>query len=176
MLMMTMMVAPICHHCKILAWLNFMLGWYAQVLKCKLSPDLEYLATASADATVRLWRTEDLLGTSDTEPRSSQEGRDSETGTEPELEPEPQTIAPPAEPATANAATTVVAHKELKGHQRWVWDCCFSADSAYLVSSSSDETAKLWDLGQGEAIRTYTGHTKAVTAVSLNDMDMAAPS
>ena len=24
--------------------------------------------------------------------------------------------------------------KELKGHQRWVWDCAFSADSAYLVT------------------------------------------
>ncbi len=153
---------------------QFVLAWYAQVLKCILSPDLEYLATASADATVRLWRTEDLLGTSDAEPLSSREGGDAETGTEPE--PEPQMIAPPAEPATANAATTVVPHKELRGHQRWVWDCCFSADSAYLVSSSSDETAKLWDLGQGEPIRTYTGHTKAVTAVSLNDVDMAAPS
>ena len=24
--------------------------------------------------------------------------------------------------------------KTLVGHQRWVWDCGFSADSAYLVS------------------------------------------
>ena len=24
--------------------------------------------------------------------------------------------------------------KTLKGHQRWVWDCAFSADSAYLVT------------------------------------------
>src|SRR5271156_3031427 len=24
----------------------------------------------------------------------------------------------------------------LEGHQRWVWDCAFSADSAYLVTGS----------------------------------------
>jgi WD40 repeat protein len=27
--------------------------------------------------------------------------------------------------------------KTLKGHQRWVWDCAFSADSAYLVTGES---------------------------------------
>lgn len=46
--------------------------------------------------------------------------------------------------ATCSADTTVKIwsatnhefklDKELKGHQRWVWDCAFSADSAYLVT------------------------------------------
>ena len=27
--------------------------------------------------------------------------------------------------------------KTLAQHQRWVWDACFSADSAYLVTASS---------------------------------------
>ena len=27
--------------------------------------------------------------------------------------------------------------KTLTGHQRWVWDCAFSADSAYLVTGIS---------------------------------------
>jgi G protein beta subunit-like protein len=35
------------------------------------------------------------------------------------------------------------------GHQAWVWDCSFSADSAYLVSAASDRTAKLWDVKAG---------------------------
>ena len=30
------------------------------------------------------------------------------------------------------------------GHQRWVWDCVFSVDAAYLVTASSDCTARLW--------------------------------
>lgn len=47
--------------------------------------------------------------------------------------------------ATCSADTTVkiwsiTSHYEFKqekiltGHQRWVWDCAFSADSAYLVT------------------------------------------
>jgi target of rapamycin complex subunit LST8 len=47
--------------------------------------------------------------------------------------------------ATCSADTTIkiwqiennytVTHKKtLYGHQRWVWDAAFSADSAYLVS------------------------------------------
>ncbi len=51
------------------------------------------------------------------------------------------------------------------GHSAWVWDCAFSADSAclvlatletltpflgaYLISGSSDKTAKLWDVQGG---------------------------
>jgi WD40 repeat protein len=29
--------------------------------------------------------------------------------------------------------------KTLVGHQRWVWDCAFSADSAYLVTGKSTQ-------------------------------------
>lgn len=47
--------------------------------------------------------------------------------------------------ATCSADTTVKIwsispnyefklEKTLQGHQRWVWDCAFSADSAYLVT------------------------------------------
>ena len=50
-----------------------------------------------------------------------------------------------------------------------MWDCAFSADSAYLVTGSSDKTAKLWDVKSGEVILEYKGHTKAITAVALND-------
>jgi G protein beta subunit-like protein len=65
------------------------------------------------------------------------------------------------------------------GHQRWVWDCAFSADSAYLVtgekdctqfvivfisspSASSDHTARLWEMSSGETVRQYNGHHKGV--------------
>ncbi len=87
------------------------------------------------------------------------------------------------------------------GHSRWVWDAVYSADSSYLVTASSDMLVKLWEVGSattastaaasagagagggatstsaatpgaGEVVRTYSGHSKAVTAVALND---AAP-
>jgi G protein beta subunit-like protein len=84
--------------------------------------------------------------------------------------------------ATANAAVTLNAggnnnwsiqlERVLAGHQRWVWDCAFSADSEYLVSASSDHTARLWDLSNGEVIRQYQGHQKAAVCVALNDYSL----
>jgi G protein beta subunit-like protein len=50
-----------------------------------------------------------------------------------------------------------------------VWDAVFSADSLYLVSASSDQSAKLWDLRTGEVARHYSAHNLAVTCVALND-------
>ncbi|GAB1517205.1 TOR complex subunit lst8 [Rhizoctonia solani] len=58
--------------------------------RCLLSPDVKYLATCSADTTVKIW----LVG-------SNYEFK---------------------------------LDKTLHGHQRWVWDAAFSADSAYLVT------------------------------------------
>ena len=52
---------------------------------------------------------------------------------------------------------------------RQVWDAVYSEDSAYLVTASSDQTARLWDVASGETIRHYTGHHKAVIAVALHD-------
>jgi target of rapamycin complex subunit LST8 len=69
----------------------------------------------------------------------------------------------------------------LEGHQRWVWDCAFSADSAYLVTgqlnpfimlnmaASSDHIARLWELSSGKTIRQYSGHHKGAVALALND-------
>ena len=77
--------------------------------------------------------------------------------------------------------------KILQGHQRWVWDCAFSADSAYLVtgriprsvnpkndpslishfSASSDHTARLWEMASGETVRQYNGHHKGESSPSL---------
>ncbi|CAI5480260.1 unnamed protein product [Closterium sp. Yama58-4] len=43
------------------------------------------------------------------------------------------------------------------GHARWVWDCVFSIDGAYLVSASSDGTSRLWELASGNSVRVYQG-------------------
>lgn len=57
----------------------------------------------------------------------------------------------------------------LASHQRWVWDCAFSADSAYLVTVSSDHYARLWELSSGQIIRQYSGHHRGAVCVALND-------
>lgn len=57
----------------------------------------------------------------------------------------------------------------LMGHQRWVWDCAFSADSAYLVTACSDHYARLWELASQSVIRQYNGHHRGAVCVALND-------
>jgi len=57
----------------------------------------------------------------------------------------------------------------LMGHQRWVWDCAFSADSAYLVTACSDHYARLWEVGSQQIIRQYNGHHRGAVCVALND-------
>ena len=59
--------------------------------------------------------------------------------------------------------------QELDGHQRWVWDCAFSADSAYLVTACSDHYARLWELSSKQVIRQYNGHHRGAVCVALND-------
>ena len=61
--------------------------------------------------------------------------------------------------------------QQLIGHTQWVWDAAFSADSAYIVTASSDGTSKLWDVRSGEMVCTYVGHQKAVTAIAMNDLN-----
>lgn len=51
-----------------------------------------------------------------------------------------------------------------------MWDCVFTADSNFLISCSSDKTAKLWEIETGTVQRTYLDHTKSVIAVALNDV------
>jgi G protein beta subunit-like protein len=59
--------------------------------------------------------------------------------------------------------------QSLSQHNKWVWDCVFSADSSYLVTASSDHSARLFNLRSGEVVKQYTGHQSAVTCVALND-------
>ncbi|KAK3307995.1 WD40-repeat-containing domain protein [Chaetomium strumarium] len=61
----------------------------------------------------------------------------------------------------------------LTGHQRWVWDCAFSADSAYLVTACSDHYARLWELHTQQIIRQYNGHHRGAVCVALNDYSEA---
>lgn len=66
-----------------------------------------------------------------------------------------------------------VLEQELNEHQRWVWDCAFSADSAYLVTACSDHFARLWELATKTVIRQYSGHHRGTVCVALNDYSEA---
>lgn len=141
--------------------LSMLCSWQAHdtyILQCAFSPNGNVLATASADTTIKLWS--------------------------------PQETLEPAAAATAAAAGDAAAGagaggssgsvdvtkkwgyalaKTLVGHKRWVWDVVFSSDGNYLMSGSSDHSARLWDVKTAQTVKDYLGHTKAITCVALHD-------
>lgn len=112
------------------------------ITRVLLSPDVRHLATCSADHTARIWS----LDPAHPHNSAGAEGL-------------PQERDPSAFPLETT----------LHGHQRWVWDCAFSADSAYLVTACSDHYARLWELSSQSIIRQYNGHHRGAVCVALND-------
>jgi G protein beta subunit-like protein len=109
------------------------------ITRVLLSPDVRHLATCSADRTARIWA----------------------------VDPNVANGALPEDPESESAAFPI--EMTLHGHQRWVWDCAFSADSAYLVTACSDHYARLWELSSQGIIRQYNGHHRGCVCVALND-------
>lgn len=114
----------------------------AYVTRVLLSPDVRHLATCSADHNARIWSVD---------PNAPHNIKGNENL--------PTDRQPGAFPLEAS----------LEAHQRWVWDCAFSADSAYLVTACSDHYARLWELSTSAVIRQYNGHHRGAVCVALND-------
>lgn len=107
------------------------------------------LATASADHTVKIWNVKDFCLSKTL------------AGTIGHSNPSP--------PPTPLFWYLLICC--LIDHSRWVWDCTFSSQSNYLITASSDNSAKLWDLATGSVVRHFAGHRKAVSCVALSDSD-----
>ncbi|KAJ5762000.1 uncharacterized protein N7511_005382 [Penicillium nucicola] len=160
-----------------------------------LSPDVKHLATCSADHTAKVWNLDaDYLPAKAVlkqwkekeaqnppqKPKQKSQLPSSRllpnrdllriTDNPPRQETPQQTFTsspdgPPMDPVNH----TLFLETTLANHQRWVWDCAFSADSAYLVTVSSDHYARLWELSTGNIIRQYSGHHRGAVCVALND-------
>lgn len=51
----------------------------------------------------------------------------------------------------------------LSGHASWVLSVAFSPDNQHFVSSSSDQTVRVWELSSRQCIHTFNEHTDQVT-------------
>ena len=153
------------------------------ITRVLLSPDSRHLATCSADHNARIWAvtepgtppaTASSASTAAAAPASAAAGSSSAHASG--LTSGPARPALPAEltrPGQERAAGAFALEATLGAHQRWVWDCAFSADSAYLVTASSDHFARLWELGTASIIRQYNGHHRGAVCVALNDYSEA---
>jgi len=59
--------------------------------------------------------------------------------------------------------------KSLLGHTRWVWDCEFIHGSKQLISVSTDNCLKVWDLASGNQLKHSMQHKQGVLCCALHD-------
>jgi WD40 repeat protein len=58
--------------------------------------------------------------------------------------------------------------KEFVGHTEWVNSVCFSPDGRYILSGSSDNTLRLWEISSGKETKKFEGHTKGVKSICFS--------
>jgi WD40 repeat protein len=58
--------------------------------------------------------------------------------------------------------------RTFAGHKTYVNQAVFSPDGRYILTGSSDMTAKLWLTSTGEELRTYGGHADEVFCVAFS--------
>ncbi|PYH98325.1 protein LST8 [Aspergillus ellipticus CBS 707.79] len=145
--------------------------------------DLDYLPAKLAAKKAKALAAQEATEIPPSPEVAQNQNHTSPNGIEPEVNPfslfqgptpqptEPQQSFPvqPDGPPMDATAGTLFLETTLANHQRWVWDCAFSADSAYLVTVSSDHYARLWELASGQIIRQYSGHHRGAVCVALND-------
>lgn len=127
------------------------------------SPDGRYIASGSADKTVKLWEVSTsreirtLLGHTS--------GVSSVV-----FSPDGRYIVSGSWDKTIKL-WDVVTGRELRtlvGHSQAVTSVAFSPDEKYIVSGSGDKTIRFWDASTGREIRTLADHTKEVTTVAFS--------
>ena len=57
------------------------------------------------------------------------------------------------------------------GHSSYVYSVAFSSDDTMVVSGSSDDTAKVWNVSDGSLVTEYTGHSSSVNSVAFSSDD-----
>ena len=82
--------------------------------------------------------------------------------------PSPKTQKYSASILTKNTSTNISLANTLTGHANIVWSVAVSPDGQTLVSSSGDETIKIWNLRTGALLRTLSGDAGMVLSVAVS--------
>ena len=117
------------------------------------SPDGQYILTASADQTARLW--EQASGKEIMTYRGHERSVNSAV-----FSPDGEYILTASHDQTARLWERSSGKQIMtyRGHEFWVTSAVFSPDGEYILTASDDRTARLWERESGKNIMTYHGH------------------
>ena len=144
---------------------NRLSGHKAAVLGVDISPNSEFIASASVDKTIKLWRRD---GTEIATLKGHQAIVRSV-----KFSPDGEFIASGSDDGTVKLwQRNGTLLKTFQGHTAGIWTVAFSPDGQTIASASADKTVKLWNkdgAGTGALpLRTLQGHTAGVPSVAFS--------
>ena len=136
---------------------NRLSGHKAAVLGVDISPNSEFIASASVDKTIKLWRRD---GTE----IATLKGHQAIVRAV-KFSPDGEFIASGSDDGTVKLwQRNGTLLKTFQGHTAGIWTVAFSPDGQTIASASADKTVKLWN-SDGTLLRTLEGHSAVVSEV-----------